>query len=352
MRRLLVALAAVLTAATAVAAQELRIGLAATVTSLDPHFHVIGSNAALARNLFDGLVNQDDSQRIIPGLAESWRAIDATTWEFRLRDGARFHDGSPVTAEDVAASLRRVPSVRNSPSSFLPFVRPITGLEVVDARTIRLRTATPFPLMANSLSRIAIMPRASETAETSDLNAGRGLIGSGPFRLIRHAQGDRVEMAATDPQNPWQRVSFRFVTNDAGRVSALLVGELDLIEQVLTADSARLRRDSRIAMASAASNRVMYLHPTRTATARPSPPRGTAAPSRARCAMGACATRSRWRSTATRWSRASRMARARRRASSCPRGISATCPRSPRRRPIPPPRAACWRKPACPTVSR
>ena len=261
MRRLLVALAAALTAATPVAAQELRIGLAATVTSLDPHFHVIGSNAALARNLFDGLVNQDDSQRIIPGLAESWRAIDATTWEFRLRDGVRFHDGSPVTAEDVAASLRRVPSVRNSPSSFLPFVRPITGMEVVDARTIRLRTATPFPLMANSLSRIAIMPRASETAETSDLNAGRGLIGSGPFRLIRHAQGDRVEMAATDPQNPWQRVSFRFVTNDAARVAGLLAGDLDLIEQVPTADSARLRADARVAVASAASNRVMYLHP-------------------------------------------------------------------------------------------
>ena len=81
MRRLIVAVTAALAVASPVAAQELRIGLAATVTSLDPHFHVIGSNAALARNLFDGLVNQDDSQRIIPGLAASWRAVDATTWD-------------------------------------------------------------------------------------------------------------------------------------------------------------------------------------------------------------------------------------------------------------------------------
>ena len=242
-------------------AQELRVGLAASITSLDPHFHVIGSNSALARNIFDGLVNQDDNQRIVPGLAESWRTIDATTWEFRIRDGARFQDGTPATAEDVAASLRRVPRIRNSPSSFLPYVRPITNIEVVDARTIRLTTAEPFPLLPNSVSRIAVLPRAAEEVDTPDLNAGRGLLGTGPYRFVRYLPGDRVELAATDPANPWQRVSFRFVTNDAARVSALIAGDLDLIEQVPTADSARLRRDQRIHLASVASNRVMYLHP-------------------------------------------------------------------------------------------
>ncbi|WP_439594971.1 ABC transporter substrate-binding protein [Falsiroseomonas sp.] len=248
-------------AALPAAAQELRIGLAANITSLDPHFHVIGSNSALARNIFDGLVNQDDRQQLVPGLAESWRAVDGTTWEFVLREGARFHDGAPVAAEDVAASLRRIPKVRNSPSSFLPFVRPITGIQVVDARTIRLTTAEPFPLLPGALSRIAILPAAVEDAETSDLNAGRGLNGTGPYRFVAHQPGDRVELAAVDPTNPWQRVSFRFATNNAGRVAGLLAGDLDLIEQVPTPDAERLRRAPRIAMASAASNRVMYLHP-------------------------------------------------------------------------------------------
>ena len=243
------------------AAQELRVGLAATITSLDPHFHVIGSNAAMTRNLFDGLVNQDDRQQLVPGLAESWRAVDATTWEFRLREGARFHDGAPATAEDVAASFRRVPKIRNSPSSFLPFVRPITGVEVVDARTIRFATASPFPLLPNAVSRIAILPREAEDASTAELNAGRGLFGTGPYRLLRHALWERVELEATDPANPWPRVSFRFVTSDAARVAAVLAGDLDLIEQVPTADSERLRRSGRVTLASVASNRVMYLHP-------------------------------------------------------------------------------------------
>jgi peptide/nickel transport system substrate-binding protein len=255
------AFCAALALAPAAGAQELRVGLAASITALDPHFHVIGSNAALSRNIFDGLVNQDDSQRLVPGIAESWRAVDATTWEFRIRADASFQDGTPATAEDAAASLRRIPRIRNSPSSFLPFVRPITGIEVVDARTLRLRTAEPQPLLPNFVSRIAVLPRAAEEADTADLNAGRGLVGTGPYRFVRYLPGDRVELAASDPANPWQRVSFRFVTNDAARVAALLAGDLDLIEQVPTADSERLKRDARIRLSSVASNRVMYLHP-------------------------------------------------------------------------------------------
>ena len=132
------ALAAALLLVAPASAQELRVGLSSTITSLDPHCHVSGSNRALARNIFDGLVNQDDSQRLVPGIAESWHAVDATTWEFRLREGARFHDGTPATAEDAAARFQRVPKIRNSLSSFLPFMRPITGIQVVDARTLRL----------------------------------------------------------------------------------------------------------------------------------------------------------------------------------------------------------------------
>jgi peptide/nickel transport system substrate-binding protein len=260
-RRISHALVAALLVSAPASAQELRVGLSSTITSLDPHFHVIGSNSALARNIFDGLVNQDDRQRLVPGIAESWRAVDANTWEFRLRADARFHDGTPVTAEDAAASLRRIPTIRNSPSSFLPFVRPITGITVVDARTLRLTTATPFPLLPGAVSRIAILPRAAEAATTPDLNAGRGLIGSGPYRFVAHAVGERVDLAATDPASPWQRVSFRFVTNNAARVAAILSGDLEMIEQVPTADTERLRRSGRVTMASAASNRVMYLHP-------------------------------------------------------------------------------------------
>jgi len=241
----------------------LRVGLGANITSLDPHFHVIGSNSALARNMFDGLVNQDDRQQLVAGLASAWRAVDDTTWEFALRPDARFHNGAPVEAEDVAASLRRVPNVRNSPSSFLPFVRAIAAVEVVDARTLRIRTREPFPLLPNSLSRIAILPRTLEQAETADFNSGKAMIGTGPYRFAAYTPGDRVEMEAAQPgQNgaTWAKVSFRFLPNNPGRVAALLANDVDVIENVPTTDVERLRKDSRVQLASIASNRVMYLH--------------------------------------------------------------------------------------------
>ncbi len=261
LRAALAATAIALAAGTGTAAaQELRIGLASAITSLDPHFHVIGSNSALARNFFDGLVNQDDRQRIVPGVAESWRAVEPTVWEFRLRPGLRFHNGSPVEAEDVAASLRRVPQVKNSPSSFLPFVRPIASVTVVDAATIRIATHEPFPLLPNALSRIAIVPRTQETAETAAFNGGQAMIGTGPLRFVRYLPGDRVEAEVAQPGVGWAKVSFRFLANNAARVAALLSRDVDVIEQVPPADIVRLRREASVALASAASNRVMYLH--------------------------------------------------------------------------------------------
>jgi peptide/nickel transport system substrate-binding protein len=247
-------------------AQDLRVGLGATVTSLDPQFYVIGSNSALARNMFDGLVNQDDHQHIVPGLASSWRAIDATTWEFPLKPGLHFDDGGPVEAEDVAASLRRVPEVRNSPSSFLPFVRSIASVEVVDPHTVRIHTKETAPLLPNLLSRIAILPRRFEKTDSSSFTDARTVIGTGPYRLVAYQPGDRVELEAADPQPgapapTWKHVTMQFIPNDGARSAALLAGDVDMIEDVPSADIGRLRQSGRVSIVSVPSNRVMYLDP-------------------------------------------------------------------------------------------
>ena len=99
-------------------AQELKIGLASEPTSIDPHFHNLGPNNALRRHIFEGLVAQDDEQKVQPELAASWRALDDTTWEFKLRPGVKFSNGIEFSAKDVIYTICRVPTVENSPSSF------------------------------------------------------------------------------------------------------------------------------------------------------------------------------------------------------------------------------------------
>jgi len=110
---------------------ELRIGLAADVTSMDPHFLAIAPNINIAWHVFDALTHVDEDTRLIPGLAVAWRAVDATTWEFRLRPGVRFHDGAELTAEDVVFSIERTLKVPNGQYGI--FTRRIVGKEVLDA---------------------------------------------------------------------------------------------------------------------------------------------------------------------------------------------------------------------------
>jgi peptide/nickel transport system substrate-binding protein len=245
--------------------EDLAIGLAASTTSMDPQFYVVGPNSAMARNIFDGLVNQDARQRIVPALALSWKTLDDTTWEFKLRPGVKFQDGSDFTAADAAASIRRVAlAATNSPSSFTPYVKDIVEASVVDPLTLRIRTAGPQPLLLNNLSRIAILPAKYEKTDTATLNAGTGVIGTGPYKFVSWAPDDRVVLERFDgtwgEKAPWDHVTFRVYKNNSARVAALLAGDVAMIESIPTADARRLGEDQALHVVQVAGNRVMYLH--------------------------------------------------------------------------------------------
>src|SRR4051812_29236506 len=103
------------------AGRTLTFGNNATVTSLDPHFYTATPNLEAARQIFDALTVMRADGSIGPALAESWAQVNPDSWEFRLRPDLRFSDGTPFTADDVAFTIDRVPSVPNSPGSFVIF---------------------------------------------------------------------------------------------------------------------------------------------------------------------------------------------------------------------------------------
>jgi peptide/nickel transport system substrate-binding protein len=252
-------------AAQPVRAADISIALSADVTSIDPHFHNLTPNNNVANHIFEALVAKDARGQLRPGLAESWRPIDDVTWEFRLRKGVKFHDGSDFTAADVAYTLDRVPTVPNSPSPFTTYSKQIVEKIIVDPYTIRLKTAAPYPLMANDMSTIMIVSsRAAKGAATEDFNSGKAAVGTGPLKFVRWQKGDRIELARYEgywgAKEPWDKVTLRIITSDPTRVASLLAGEVRAIENVPTADLTRVVKQPDLSVYRIVSHRIMYLH--------------------------------------------------------------------------------------------
>lgn len=246
-------------------AKDLNIGVAALATSVDPQFYVGGANGALTRSIFDGLVNQDQTQRIVPALAVSWKTVNPTTWRFNLRPGVTFHDGTPLTAADVVASIHRVSlAAKNSPSSYLPYVADIASVQAINPLTVEIITRQPAALLLNNLSRIAIMPARFEKVPTTQLK-GKDIIGTGPFKFVSWSPDDRVILERNDHywggKAEWEHVTLRVYKNANARVAALLSGDADIIESVPSADGRNLRQRPQLSMVSVPGNRLLYLHP-------------------------------------------------------------------------------------------
>jgi peptide/nickel transport system substrate-binding protein len=243
-------------------AADLRLGVAVEPDSIDPHYHNFGGNKGLMPNLFEALTATDAQDHLTPDLAVSWRLIDDATWEFKLRPNVTFSDGAPLTADDVAFAIERVPNVPTTVTDMSEYVKPIARVEVVDPLTVHFHTKGPFPLAPEYLSAIGIVSRRhGEGASTPDYNSGKAAIGTGPFRFVSWARGDKVVLARNESwwggRPVWDNVTIRYIKNPASRLAALLAGDVDLIDQVSVQDFSRVKNDARFTVASGLSDDIV-----------------------------------------------------------------------------------------------
>lgn len=242
----------------------LRAGLKLSPTSMDPHFRLSGEQNLL-RALHARFVGMTADGKPEPGIAERWRPVnDGMAWEFTLRADAKFSDGTPITAEDAAYSIARVPTITGSAGAYHIFVRAITRTEVKDARTILLHTAQPYPFMVEDMTEVAILSKSlGPELRTADFNAKNVRVFSGPYTLADYRFGEFVEMR----RNPhwfgaaphFETVNFKIISSDASRMAALLAGDVQAIDEVSVSDIARLRRDANVNVTQIPGMRVMYI---------------------------------------------------------------------------------------------
>jgi peptide/nickel transport system substrate-binding protein len=235
---LIVAIVAAFAITTAQDAPTLVIGINAEAGALDPHSvpgSIIGNRTF--HMIFDQLTRTDNAGAVQPMLATAWEQTAETTWVFTLREGVQFHDGSIMTAADVAFSLNRLVFGEQESAIRALFAPFIAAVEATGDLEVTITTAAPDPLLPLRLSTpySAIMPQAYveatafETLQTTP-------VGAGPYRVTEFIAGDRLVLERH--ADYWMgapeaaTITLRLIPETATRVAALQAGEVDFITTV------------------------------------------------------------------------------------------------------------------------
>jgi peptide/nickel transport system substrate-binding protein len=240
-RRFAAAVALVVALSTPAAAQKgftITIAPPADATTMDPGRSTQVLTVNYFANLYDTLTRWDTSLKLQPGLATAWKNVNETTWEFTLRPGVKFHDGSPLTAEDVKATFERnmIPGKTVVQSGFATF----EAVQILNATTIRIVTKKPDPLVPVRVAQMGayILP-ARLTTDEGVKELARKPVGSGAYKFVEWIRDDRLVMDANREWWGWggkppsvDRIIWKPIPDDFARLSALQRGEVDVITNV------------------------------------------------------------------------------------------------------------------------
>jgi peptide/nickel transport system substrate-binding protein len=257
----------------ALAQGELRVGFSQDAQTLDPANHRNRETETIIRNLCDGLLTRDPAMKVVPELAQSYRQIDPTTWELKIRDGLKTHSGAPFTAADVKFNLDRLTQEnamggQTSPRKSL--LGPLNSTELVDASTVRLKLSAPWPILP------AMLPFQEMISEAHARKVGDAALATqvdcvGPYKLVEWRRGDAIIMARdpnyfggspdippVGPARP-ERVIFKIIPENASRVAALLAGEVDIINELPASALKQVEASDKAQVMSVNGTRTFFL---------------------------------------------------------------------------------------------
>jgi len=243
--------------------------------TFDPHAQNETPTIAANMQVYEALVRRGPlpDLDIVPALATSWKLIEPTVWEFKLRKGVTFHDGTPFTAEDVLFSLARA---GRETSDFKTYVETVKHVTAVDDHTIRIETRKPTPLLAVELTQVFItskswcethgVTRPQDWSKGEENYAVRHANGTGPFVMKLREPDIRTILVKNEKwwglkKNPHNidRIIYTPIQNDATRVAALLSGEIQFLLDPPLQNLPQIRRQDRLTVKSTSQTRSIFL---------------------------------------------------------------------------------------------
>ncbi|QEE43489.1 ABC transporter substrate-binding protein (plasmid) [Rhizobium sp. WL3] len=214
-------------------AQSITIAIGSEPSTLDPQLRDDGGERQVNDNIYETLMARSPTGELVPGLAaEAPTQVDATTWQFKLRSGVKFHNGEDFNADAVVASLTRVIDPANN-SEQMAYFGTIKSAEKVDNLTVNILTTGPDPILPSRMYWMKMI--APGYAKDGDL-AGAP-VGTGPYKFDSWNRGTDLKLVAN--ADYWggvpeiDDVTYRFVTEPGTRLSGLMAGEFDVITNLL-----------------------------------------------------------------------------------------------------------------------
>jgi peptide/nickel transport system substrate-binding protein len=240
---------------------QLVIDLASEPSSLDPQQQWNPDSYYVYRNIFDNLVTRDDAGQIVAEIATSWKNLSDTKVEFQLRSDVTFHDGAPLTPEDVVYSVRRITDPTFASPQRDQFGK-IVSTEATGPHSVVLTLASPYPALLAQLVKLSIVPKhVIEKIGNDAFNLSP--IGSGPYKFVSWQRGVAVTLARND--NYWGRKGvfgaalFRAVPDGATRLADIEAGTSDIARALNTDQAAQLEASGKGKRIVTLTERVAYL---------------------------------------------------------------------------------------------
>lgn len=216
--------------------RTLTIALAQDIGSMDIHNHNSISTESVHSNMYNYLFRKNVEEEILPDLIETYEILDDLTWDMTIKEGVTFHNGDPLTAEDVKFTLERVANDESLREN--SHYRTIKEVEVIDDHHFVIHTHSPEPILLNRLSRIGsgILPK-NYIEENGWDHFLENPIGSGPFQFVSWERDSQIVLEVYEDYfegavEEWDQVIFRVIPEESTRIAELLTGGVDIIPNV------------------------------------------------------------------------------------------------------------------------
>lgn len=231
---------------------------------LQPQQPVGRLNEIVNALMFDSLTTRDQEGNLVPALAESWELIDETTWEFKLRAGVTFHNGDPLTSNDIKFTYEDLVMDPEVNSPHRTFLQTIQEVVVIDDLTFQIKTTIPDVLLPSRVFDLygSIVPQ-KYYEEVGEEDFDTKPIGTGPFKFVDWVIDSHMTLEANEnywgPKPAFQTLTLRFITDDAARMAALLAGEVDIASTVPPSRVAEIQTSPTLDVRSGPSSRFYFV---------------------------------------------------------------------------------------------